>query len=52
MKNCKTMYYIAPVGKRVYFGRAVGDVLSAQILLDRARRAMPGEVWDIVAVGA
>lgn len=53
MKNCKTMrYYIAAVGKKYYFGNATGDILTAQILLDRARRVMPGETWDIVAFAA
>ena len=53
MKNCKTMrYYIAAVGKRYYYGQATGDILTAQILLDRARHAMPGELWNIVAYAA
>lgn len=53
MKLCKNMvYYVAATGKRYYFGRASRDILEARITLDRARRAMPGEVWDIVAIAA
>ena len=53
MKNCKTMrYYIAAVGKRYYYGNATGDILTARILLDRARHAMPWETWDIVTYAA
>lgn len=53
MKNCKALrYYVAAVGKKYYYGAATGDILMAHVTLDRARRAMPGEVWDIVAYAA
>ena len=53
MKSYKTMrYYVMAAGKKYYFGRVTGDMLTARIDLDRARKNYPGEVWDIVAVPA
>jgi hypothetical protein len=50
MKNCKNVrYYVAAMGKKYYFGQATGDMLTARITLDRARRTMPDETWGIVA---
>lgn len=44
-------YYItgnAGTGK-YYFGKVTHDYLSALILLDEAKRAIPGENWAIKA---
>lgn len=53
MKICKIMrYYVVADGKKYTFGKATGDMLSARITLDRARRVYPMETWNIVALSA
>lgn len=44
----KNLHYYVAFGK-YYFGKATTDFLEAQILLAKARRAMPMENWTIVA---
>lgn len=45
-------YYITGKGGtgKYYYGKAVFDMLTALILLDEAKRVMPGEEWAIKAV--
>lgn len=47
-------YYVTGNGGKgkYYYGKAAKSMLAALILLDDARRAMPGERWEIVAYPA
>lgn len=40
-------YYIKGSG-RYYYGKVTYDYLSALVLLDEAKRTMPGENWVIM----
>ena len=44
----RNLHYYVAVGK-CYFGKATADFLEAQMLLAKARLAMPKENWTIVA---
>lgn len=45
-------YYITGNGGKgkYYYGRVCNNMLTALILLDEAKRVMPGEEWAIKAV--
>lgn len=47
----KNLYYYVAFGKS-YFGKATTDILTAEILLSKAKLTMPGLDWQIVTYPA